>query len=91
MARPSPYLVRLQNSSQRTGPVALARIAGSYPASSRSVIMHGPYNGGVVARCLLVCRGMGLWGPKTSSISCDLGVFMDDAAKAIASLNLELI
>jgi hypothetical protein len=30
-------------------------------------------------------------GPKTLSTSCDLGVFMDDAAKAIASPNLELI
>jgi hypothetical protein len=32
-----------------------------------------------------------LWVPKTPSTSCDLGVFMDDAAKAIALLDLELI
>jgi hypothetical protein len=29
--------------------------------------------------------------PKTSSTSCDLRVFMEDATEAIASLDLELI
>jgi hypothetical protein len=30
-------------------------------------------------------------GAETSSMSCDLGVFVDDAAKAIAPPDLELI
>jgi hypothetical protein len=32
-----------------------------------------------------------LWVPKTSSTSCDLRVFIDDAAKAIAPLDVEMI
>jgi hypothetical protein len=29
--------------------------------------------------------------PKTSSTSCDMGVFVDDAAEAVAPLDFELI
>jgi hypothetical protein len=36
-------------------------------------------------------RGMSLCVPKTSSMSCDLGVFVDDATEAITPFDLELI
>jgi hypothetical protein len=36
-------------------------------------------------------HALGLWVPKTSSTSCDLRVFIDDAAKAIAPLDVEMI
>jgi hypothetical protein len=32
-----------------------------------------------------------LWVPKTSSTSCDLRVFIDDAAKAIAPVDVAMI
>jgi hypothetical protein len=42
-------------------------------------------------RVLLAALLHRLCVPKTLSMSCDLGVFMDDAAEAIASLYLQLI
>jgi hypothetical protein len=35
--------------------------------------------------------GTGLWVPTTSSTSCDLGVFVDDATEAITPPDLELV
>jgi hypothetical protein len=32
-----------------------------------------------------------LWVPTTSSTSCDLGVFVDDATEAVTPLELELV
>lgn len=48
----------------------------------------GPWRG--FGRAAAVAASV-LWVPETPSTSCNLGVFMDDAAKAIAPLDLELI